>query len=156
MKKAAACSPRRWPISRSNRRVRYHLDASDGLGSHLPPFDEHDSSIESTFFGKWGGKVRQGWSLSRESRVLHQGQTACFPDFLLKHEDGREILFEIFGHWTSEYLSHKLETLKRFGNQRYLLAVKEGNVSIFSELGIPIVPYKSGLLLDDVLAALPP
>ena len=86
--------------------------------------------------------------------VLHQVQTTFFPDFLLKHEDGREILFEIVGHWTPEYLRHKLETLKRFGNERFLLAVKEGNVAVFEHLGIPIVPYKSGLILDDVLAAL--
>lgn len=137
-----------------NRRVLYYADASAGLGSHLPPFDEHDSTIESTFFSKWGRKVRQGWSLSRESRVLHQAQTAFFPDFLLKHEDGREILFEIVGHWTPEYLRHKLETLKRFGNEQFVLAVKEGNVAIFAGLGIPIVPYKTGLMLDDVLAVL--
>jgi uncharacterized protein len=141
-------------LLRYNRHIRYCLNASAGLGSHLPPFDEHDSGIESTFFAKWGGKVRQGWSLSRESRVLHKDQTAFFPDFLLTHEDGREILFEIIGHWTPEYLRHKLETLRRFGNDQFLLAVKEGNVSIFAGLGIPIIPYKNGIILDDVLTAL--
>jgi predicted nuclease of restriction endonuclease-like RecB superfamily len=86
-------------LLRNNRRIRYRLDACAGLGSHLSPFDIFDSSIEQAFFAKWDGKVRNGWSLLRESRVLHQNQTAFFPDFLLKHEDGREILLEIVGHW---------------------------------------------------------
>jgi predicted nuclease of restriction endonuclease-like RecB superfamily len=137
-----------------NRIIKFRLNSSSGLGTHLPPFKQFDSSVEEVLFNKWGGKVREGWTLARESRVLHQGQTAFFPDFLLKHESGKEVLLEIVGHWTPEYLDHKLRTLSRFADRRFLLAVKEGNLDSFRALGIPMVSYKTSIVLGDLMNSL--
>ncbi len=98
------------------------LTADDGLHSHLPSPDEFDSQLEAAFAHDWG-EQRDGWTLQRESEILHQGQKTFVPDFVLRHDDGRTVLLEIVGFWTPEYLHAKMQTLRAFADRRILVAI---------------------------------
>jgi len=135
----------------------YSLDLSpkNGLRSILDKPPMFDSGVEESFAQKFG-EVREGWKLIREGAILHRHQKTFVPDFVFRHEDGREVLFEIVGFWTPEYLMAKLETLKEFSDQSILLAVceNEGAVETFEEWNDRIVPYKTGIKLGPVLEKL--
>lgn len=137
--------------------ARLELSSEDGLVSHLPAPSEFDSSIEERFAKKWGDEPREGWRLLREGRILSRNQTTFVPDFAFVHEDGLEVLFEIVGFWTPEYLAQKRETLSKFKGERILLAVPERfghEVAPSKRAVVGVVPYKTAIKLEPVLAEL--
>ena len=150
-------------VVRTRRRgwnVSLDLSSADGLTSHLPAPAEFDSSVEEAFAAKWGDEKRDGWLLVREGEILHQKQKVFVPDFVFRHDDGRTVLMEIVGFWTPEYLQAKLETLRTFQHHRILLAVARPAAKAAAQDGIvsalpgEVIPYKTVLLLDDVLERL--
>jgi predicted nuclease of restriction endonuclease-like RecB superfamily len=130
------------------------LSSEDGLTSHLPPPEEFDSELEEDFAFRWGSEPRGGWTLVREGEVLHFGQKVFVPDFVFRHEDGRTVLMEIVGFWTPEYLQAKRATLRAFGRHSILLAVAESLREQLPESDTNVVPFKSALKVNDVLARL--
>jgi len=131
------------------------LSDEDGLKSHLPPPEEFDSSVEEGFARKWGDEPRDGWTLHREAAIVHHYQTAFVPDFVFRHEDGTEVLFEIVGFWTPEYLDHKREAVRKFRKKhRILLAVREQSLREGADIPADVIVYKTALTLAPVLAAL--
>jgi uncharacterized protein len=136
--------------------VGLDLSSRDGLHSHLPSPAEFDSQVEEAFAEKWGSEARDGWTLLREAEILHRGQKVFVPDFAFRHSDGRTVPMEIVGFWTPEYLQAKLETLRTFEDSHILIAVAASVQLKLEELPAEIIPYKSGLLVKDVLARLNP
>ncbi len=132
--------PRTW-----KGKLLLELDSRCGLTSPVPAPSEFDSEVEQHFFQRWGPEPRQGWTLSREAEILHQGQTVFMPDFVLKHESGRNVLLEVIGFWTPEYLAAKQATLKKFPDHRILLVVNEQTKSEFAASGPEIVTYKTAI-----------
>jgi len=133
--------------------VRFKLSSQDGLKSHLPPPQEFDSSVEAGFAAKFG-EERDGWRLTRESEILFEAQSAFVPDFVFRHEDGTQVLMEIVGFWTPQYLAHKRETLRRFQKHRILVAVAESCVREGATIPQGFLTYKTALKLEPVLQAL--
>lgn len=129
------------------------LTSRDGVSSTMPPPEEFDSSIEEKFAGKFGPE-RDGWRLDREGEVLFEGQSVFVPDFAFRHDDGTEVLLEIVGFWTPEYLAKKRETLRRFRGRRIYLAVAERCLAEGATVSEDVVVYKTALKLDPVLALL--
>lgn len=130
------------------------LDAQSGLSSPTPRAEEFDSRLEQSFYARWGDQVRNGWRLSRESEILHAGQTVFMPDFCLTHESGRKVLLEIIGFWTPEYLQHKQVTLRKFPNQRILLAVADTAKHSFDTTDSAVLVYKTAIKIEAVLERL--
>jgi len=129
------------------------LSDRDGFTSHLPPPEDFDSTVEETFARRFG-EERDGWRLYREAEIVHQGQIAFVPDFVFRHEDGTEVLFEIVGFWTPEYLASKRERLKRFRDRHILIAVPERSLRPNAAVPAGVLVYKSRLTLSPVLDAL--
>lgn len=129
------------------------LSSRDGFRSHLPPPEEFDSTLEKEFAQKFGA-ARGGWMLHREAEIVHEGQTAFIPDFVFRHEDGTEVLFEIVGYWTPEYLEHKREILRRFRSQRIVIAVPAKSLREEPKLQAGVVVYKTAIKVEPVLEAL--
>lgn len=134
-------------------KARLLLSDKDGLHSHLPPPEEFDSTVEEKFARKFGAE-RDGWRLHREAEIVHEGQTAFVPDFVFRHEDGTEALFEIVGFWTPEYLAHKRETYRRFRDRRILMAVPSRSLREDASIPEDVVVYGSALKIGPVLEAL--
>jgi len=141
-------------VIRTRRRgwnVSLDLCAEDGLTSHVPPPEDFDSHVEEAFAEKWGPGKRAGWLLEREGEILHRGQKVFVPDFVFRHDDGRTVLMEIIGFWTPEYLEAKSQTLRSFEDQPILLAVAERTGEGLPGLAAEAIPFKSALLIKDVL-----
>jgi uncharacterized protein len=139
---------------RAGWQVALDLSPEDQLKSHLPAPEEFDSDIESEFARKWGGEPRDGWSLAREADILHSDQRVFVPDFTFRHTDGRQVLLEIVGFWTEDYLTAKLRTLRLFSSTPILLAVAERLTDQLPPLPPSSIVYKTVLKVSDVLARL--
>jgi predicted nuclease of restriction endonuclease-like RecB superfamily len=134
--------------------VNLELSHYDRFKSYLPAREEFDSKVEENFAEKWGDETRSGWRLLRESEMIWKDQRVFFPDFVLQHDDGRKVLLEIVGFWTPEYIQEKAKTLKIFHDYHILLAAAETVAERIPKLHIPVITYKSTLLLKDVLSYL--
>jgi predicted nuclease of restriction endonuclease-like RecB superfamily len=149
-----------WELSASIRRYRgawqpqLLVTSKDGYRSSNSPLPEFDSAVEQGFAERWGVPAREGWTLRHESEPRFSGQKAFFPDFTFEHQDGRRVLFEIVGHWTPEYLKAKHDTLRTFVGEPIVLAVRAAAAGQFSDLGLPIIPFKSALKIECVLSGL--
>lgn len=146
----ALLKPTRW-----YRKVVLELDDTCQLKSPVPKPEEFDSSVEELFWDRWQKlDDHRGWTISRESEVLHCGQKVFLPDFVFQHSSGKKVFLEVIGYWTPEYLRNKVETLKHFPEHPMLLAVAESiQSSIDSEMHT-VIPYKTSLKVDLVLDAL--
>ena len=136
-----------------NRPAKLVLSDKDGFTSHLPSPDEFDSTLEESFAKKFGS-TRNGWQLIREGEILHDHQKTFVPDFTFRHADGTEVLLEIVGFWTPEYLAHRRETLQQFRHHRILIAVPEKSLRDGANIGENILVYKTALKIEPLMEAL--
>ena len=134
-------------------RVPLQVSEADRFTSHLPPPEEFDSSLEESLARKFGPE-REGWQLIREGDILHEHQRTFVPDFTFRHEDGTEVLLEIVGFWTPEYLARRRETLACFRRHRILIAVPERSLRPGASIPDNVLVYKTALKLEPLLAAL--
>jgi uncharacterized protein len=106
------------------RTFRLQVTHADGLRSTLQAADPFDSELERDLFQEWSDAGIQGWTLERESEVLEDGQEVFTPDFrLVRVRDGKRILIEVIGFWTTRYLQAKLDTLEQFAQHPILCLV---------------------------------
>ncbi|MBN1973328.1 MAG: DUF790 family protein [Sedimentisphaerales bacterium] len=136
-----------------NMPARLILSDKDGFTSHLPEPDEFDSSLEESFALKFGDK-RSGWTLIREGRILNKYQKTFIPDFTLRHDDGTEVLLEIVGFWTPEYLANRHETLKQFKDFKIIIAVNEKYLKEGAKIPENFLTYKTAIKLDTLMEIL--
>jgi predicted nuclease of restriction endonuclease-like RecB superfamily len=136
-----------------DRPVKLLLSERDGLKSHVEQPPAFDSQLEEKFAERFGAE-REGWRLVREGSVIHQGQHVFVPDFTFHHEDGTEVLFEIVGYWTPEYLEQKRATLRRFRRHRILVAVPERSLHENAAVPEGYLVYKTALKPGVVFDAL--
>jgi hypothetical protein len=148
-------------VGRGNWTQRLCLSSDDGLRSNLPPPEDFDSQVEAEFAAEWVATEQTAWTMSRETVVLHQGQKTFVPDFVFRTTSGRQVLLEIAGFWTPEYLANKRGTLERFIHEDILLAVPE---SLLKQAAVEpwlrdypgLIRYKTRLMVADVLQRLGP
>jgi len=136
-----------------NTPAKLSLSDKDGFTSHLPSPEEFDSNLEEALAEKFG-QERDGWSLIREGEILHNRQKTFVPDFTFRHKDCTEVLLEIVGFWTPEYLSHRRETLKQFRRHAILFAVPEKSLREGAHIGKNVLVYKTTLKLSFLMEAL--
>jgi len=136
-----------------NRPAKLVISDKDGFSSHLPSPEEFDSTLEESFAKKFGSE-RNGWQLIREGQILHDHQKTFVPDFTFRHEDGTEVLLEIVGFWTPEYLAHRRETLQQFRRHRIIIAVPEKSLREGANIGENVLVYKTALKLTPLMEIL--
>jgi predicted nuclease of restriction endonuclease-like RecB superfamily len=136
-----------------NTPAKLILSYNDGFTSHLPSPDEFDSSVEQALAEKFGPQ-RNGWRLIREGEILHDRQKTFVPDFTFRHEDGTEVLLEIVGFWTQDYLARRRETLRQFRHHKILMAVPQKSLREGAEIGANVLVYKSVLKLEPLMETL--
>jgi len=130
------------------------LDQNCGLTSHYKKSHPFDSSVEKAFFDNFK-KRKTAWDIEREAEILDLGDAVLIPDFKLVHPDGREVLLEIVGFWTPEYLEKKLAKLQRVKRKDLIVAVNENlNCSQKDFSGRPVLFYKTRVKVKDVLEIL--
>ncbi|MGQ0548550.1 MAG: DUF790 family protein [Armatimonadota bacterium] len=140
-------------LRRGWRPVIFALTDTDGLRSRVPPPALFDSKAEETFARKFGPS-RAGWQLRREAVILPAGEALVVPDFVFTHEDGTEVVLEIVGYWTPEYLAEKLAKLERVRVTHLIVAVRRALALRAGRLPAEVLPFASGILLKDLLPRL--
>jgi predicted nuclease of restriction endonuclease-like RecB superfamily len=136
-----------------NTPAKLNLSDKDNFTSHLPPPDQFDSSLEESLARKFGPE-RDGWKLIREGEILHNRQKTFVPDFTFRHKDGKQVLLEIVGFWTPEYLSHRRVTLKQFRGHNILIAVPEKSLREGVRIGKNVLVYKTTIKRKPLMEAL--
>ncbi|WP_394831619.1 DUF790 family protein [Pendulispora rubella] len=104
------------------REARLLANSGDPIAStHALPRDV-DSLVERHLLRD----VRRisSWTIARETTALEIGGHVAFPDFTLTRGN-RQILVEIVGYYTPEYLESKLRTLREAGLENIIVCVDE-------------------------------
>lgn len=140
-------------LRRGWRPFAFALSSADGLGAGAAPPPEFDSSLEEAIARKFG-RERGGWRLVREGAVLDVGRSLLVPDFVFRHQDGTEVLLEIVGYWTPEYLADKLGKLSAARGVNLVVAVPRHLAARAGSLPATVLPFKRRLLLRDLLPRL--
>jgi uncharacterized protein len=135
------------------RPMLFTLTAADGLRSRVPAPALFDSTLESSLAEKFGPE-RNDWRMRREAAVLEAGAALVIPDFVFTHADGTEVAFEIVGYWTPEYLAEKLRKLGRVRARNLLVAVPTARALAPGALPHAVLPFKTRILLRDLLPRL--
>ena len=127
--------------------------AKDGLGAIQAGPPEFDSSLEEALATKFGRK-RDGWRLRHEAAVLDIGGSLLVPDFVFRHQDGTEVVLEIAGYWTPEYIAEKLHRLHRVRGVNLIVAVPRPLALRAAALPATVLPFKRRILLEDLMPRL--
>lgn len=135
------------------RPLTFTLSSADGLRSRLLVPTLFDSALEETFARKFGVE-RDGWRLKREAVILEAGEALLVPDFVFTHEDGTEVVLEIVGYWTPEYLRAKLGKLAKVEASNLIVAVRKALALRPGSLPATVLPFSSGILLRDLMPRL--
>jgi predicted nuclease of restriction endonuclease-like RecB superfamily len=115
--------------------VRFRARGRPRPATAQPPIGQsarragYDSTWErslATDFRRRFGTERGGWQLSREATPVPVGDELFLPDFTLRHADGRELLIELVGFWTPEYLEAKARKLAAARLDHLILVVYRG------------------------------
>jgi predicted nuclease of restriction endonuclease-like RecB superfamily len=87
-----------------------------------PTTESYDSAVEEDFAKRFQA-LNSGWQLKREPEPVIAGQHVLIPDFSFEREDTKQYM-EVVGFWTNDYLSRKIEKLKKT-KEPVLVAVDE-------------------------------
>jgi predicted nuclease of restriction endonuclease-like RecB superfamily len=85
-----------------------------------------DSRVEERFARDFG-RLAPEWTIVREPEPIDAGEHLFFPDFAIhrRTDPERRWLLEIIGFWTPEYLSRKLDRLRRARISNLILCIDE-------------------------------
>lgn len=135
----------------------------DGVEGGEAETEHYDSAVEADFARAFhaaeaGGRlgVARGWTIQREPRAVVVDGTVFLPDFSFRRGDV-EVLCEVVGYYTEDYLARKKRKLVHLRGRIPLLLVVDGDLApLFSDAGFPLVQYKSGrqIGVPDVVQAL--
>ena len=124
---------------------------------------QYDSGVEvdiarAFHAAEAGGRlgIARGWIMEREPRAVIAGDAVFLPDFSFRR-GGMEVLCEVIGFYTDDYLTRKQRKLAHLrGRLPLLLVVDRAREPLFAASGFPIVTYQAGrqISVTDVVQAL--
>jgi hypothetical protein len=136
------------------RPFTFTLTSKDGLGTGATPPAAFDSSLEEGLARAFGRR-HDGWRLRREGAVLDVGGGRLLvPDFVFRHRDGTEVVLEIVGYWTPEYVADKLRRLSGARDVNLVVAVPRRLALRAGALPATVLPFARRVLLRDLLPRL--
>jgi len=123
----------------------------------------YDSAVEADFARAFlaseaGGRlgVARGWTMEREPRAVLVDGTVFLPDFSFRRGE-TEVMCEVVGYYTEDYLTRKKRKLAHLrGRLALLLIVDEDRAPFFADVGFPLLTYRSGrqISVTDVVGTL--
>lgn len=140
-------------LRRGWRPLGFVLSDEDGLGAHRAQPPAFDSELEAAIAAKFGS-ARDGWRIFREGTVIAIGDSLMVPDFVFRHDDGTEVVLEIAGYWTPEYIEDKLRKLGRIHGPNLIVAVPKALAVRAGALPASVLPFRRHVLLRDLLPRL--
>lgn len=133
----------------------FALDSSEGLQSHYKARGQWVAEEERYFEERFDDHDTQ-WELEREARIVElPDNEVLVTDYVLRHEEGREVWVEIVGFWRLAYLERRIEMLAQI-DVPLVLVVSERLKTGRAELDAApaeVVFFKSVILTKKVVAA---
>ena len=131
--------PRREPRS-------FHLDARDGLISHLADTGTYVPA-ELTAFVERFRQVAPSWEISECTDVIELGREGIWvPDYRVVHRaTGTDVFLEVLGFWKRSSLERLTRLLPRHGPPRFVLAISDRlkvDEEALQDLQGPILRFK--------------
>jgi hypothetical protein len=103
------------------RRYRLHLDATVPVHrAHALPSDA-DSALERKLV-RDVKRLKRGWEIKRETTAVRVGSSVFFPDFKLVRGE-RQVLVEVVGYYTPQYLENKLRKLREAKLRDFIVCI---------------------------------
>jgi predicted nuclease of restriction endonuclease-like RecB superfamily len=144
--------------------LRFRLNAANAPFASRRQRRRYDSRWERGLaldFARLMREERGGWKLEREVTPVTLGSELFLPDFTLRRSDGREVIVEIVGFWTPEYLETKLRKVRESGIENVVLVVfrglavgaSAGALEELGESGARIVWFTNRPRIQEVLQA---
>ena len=96
---------------RKNQVHNLHLDQSCGISSHYRQFLAYIPDEIQLFSKQLANKIPDWEITSSADFIPLNGESLCFPDFLLKHSSGKKVSIELFHKWHVAPLKNRLEQL---------------------------------------------
>jgi len=129
---------------------------------HAPVFgikqavEAFDSSVEEDFSKRFIA-LSSEWQLKREPEPVIAGNNVLIPDFSFERQ-GAKLYMEVVGFWTTEYLTRKIEKLKKT-KERMLIAVDESLscerlTKLEKKQSLNIIYYRNKIPLTPILSYL--
>ena len=88
-----------------------NLDQSVGIQSDPAQFHAYIPDEYTHFENAFKQKIKH-WNIKKTANFIPlEGSSYCFPDYTLRHDDGREIGLELFHRWHGAHLSERLAQL---------------------------------------------
>jgi predicted nuclease of restriction endonuclease-like RecB superfamily len=88
--------------------------------AHALPSDA-DSALERKLV-RDVKRLKRGWEIKRETTAVRAGESVFFPDFKLVRGE-REVLVEVVGYYTPEYLENKLRKLREAKLRNFIVCI---------------------------------
>lgn len=159
----ALCHCERWELAATvawgddRRELSLELSDASGLVSHTREKGTWESD-EERHFRKTFAKAKGQWSLRRSTRVVDlDGRGVLVPDYVLKHEDGREAYLELIWFWRKKTFERRLALLRAAGpsNLVVALATRLNTDEAAPELleSAAVVPFKGVIQPKKIIAA---
>ncbi|TNF31219.1 MAG: DUF790 family protein [Deltaproteobacteria bacterium] len=139
---------------------RFKLSDEQGLVSPARDTGTWVSEEERHLEASWAA-VDTPWRLEREARIIDlDGRGVLTPDYVLRHEDGREALLDIVWFWRKQSFARRLSLLKEAGPPNLIVALATrlnadrgdtdvGEASVYPFKGV-IVPKRLIALAEEV------
>ncbi len=108
---------------KNRRSHRLQLDETCGLQPYSHQFLAYVPE-EIRFFQEMFNQKVAHWQLApADTFVALEGESYCFPDFLLRHASGKTVALELFHPWHASHLSARLQQLAEVPAPPLLLGV---------------------------------
>ena len=114
----------RWGPKREPR--TFHLEASDGLVSHLAETGTYVPAEVGAFLERFR-QVAPGWDVTEATELIELGREGMWvPDYRFVHRaTGTDVFVEILGFWKRSSVERLLKLLPSHGPARFVLAISD-------------------------------
>lgn len=149
----SAAAELRWGPQKKD--LVFRVSREDALVSNLPDKGAYVTKEEQWVLDRFAA-LKTPWTLSREGSLIDLGgRGVLIPDFVARHEDGREALVEVLGFWRAETLAARVELLQAEGPKNLVLAVPSklrGDVEAgATAAGVEALFFKDVLIAKELL-----
>lgn len=102
--------------------LQFVLDSDTELQSHYPNKGVYVTDEEAYFRKRWK-KFKLSWELENKAKILRLGtQDVIVTDYVLKREDGEEVMLYLVGFWQKHALQKRIALLEEYGPPNLIVA----------------------------------
>lgn len=108
--------------SKTRGNAFFELDSKQNqLRSPQMSIEPYENPALGKFAADWQ-RIESEWTLEESKEVIDLGESAFIPDFVLRHQSGKQIYLEVLGFWTPQHLKARLKEFEHSGFKDFIIA----------------------------------